>query len=121
MKDVLEFILKNIVTVPDDVKIEETDEEGTTNYIVTVNPTDIGRVIGKEGKVIKAIRTVMRVIAIQRGVHVRVSIVSETDGAAPTDTSVTAEIQPAEEENNATAPTPSVEAAEDERTLSVEV
>lgn len=77
MLDVLEFVLKNITTVPDDVKIETEEQEGTTNYIVTVNPADVGRIIGKEGKVIKAIRTIMRVIAIQRGVHVRISVVSE--------------------------------------------
>ncbi len=80
MQEVLEFILKNITTVPDDVKVEvENQEDGTTNYIVTVNPTDVGRIIGKEGKIIKAIRTIMRVIAIQRGVHVRISVVSEND------------------------------------------
>ncbi|MFH1244689.1 MAG: KH domain-containing protein [bacterium] len=79
MQDILEYILKNITTVPDDVKIAVEDLEGTTNYIVTVNPADVGRIIGKEGKVIKAIRTIMRVIAIQRGVHVRVSIVSENN------------------------------------------
>jgi predicted RNA-binding protein YlqC (UPF0109 family) len=77
MQDILSFILKNITTVPDDVKIEVQDEEGTSNYIVTVNPADVGRIIGKEGKVIKAIRTIMRVIAIQRGVHIRISVVSE--------------------------------------------
>jgi len=77
MQDVLDFILKNITTVPDDVKIDVQEEEGTTNYIITVNPDDVGRIIGKEGKVIKAIRTIMRVIAIQRGVHIRVSVVSE--------------------------------------------
>lgn len=79
MQDILAFILKNITTVPDDVKIEVQDEEGTSNYIVTVNPADVGRIIGKEGKVIKAIRTIMRVIAIQRGVHIRISVVSEND------------------------------------------
>lgn len=79
MQDILSFILKNITTVPDDVKIEVEDQEGTSNYIVTVNPTDVGRIIGKEGKVIKAIRTIMRVIAIQRGVHIRISVVSEND------------------------------------------
>lgn len=79
MQDVLEFILKNITTVPDDIKIEVEEVEGTTNFIVTVNPADVGRIIGKEGKVIKAIRTIMRVIAIQRGVHVRISVVSEND------------------------------------------
>ena len=94
MQDVLMYILKNLTTVPDDVKIEETDEAGTTNYIVTVNPTDVGRIIGKEGKVIKAIRTIMRVIAIQRGVHVRVSVVSENGNfAAPVNTEPVADTQ----------------------------
>lgn len=84
MQDVLMFILKNIVTMPDDVKVEETLEQdavtgGTTNYIVSVNPADVGRVIGKEGKVIKAIRTIMRVMAIQKGVHVRVTVASDND------------------------------------------
>lgn len=91
MQDVLEFILKNITTVPEEVKIDVQEEEGlpaqagTTNYLVTVNPADVGRIIGKEGKIIKAIRTIMRVIAIQRGVHIRVSVVSEN---APLDTPV---------------------------------
>ena len=63
---------------PEDIKIDVQQEEGdTTNYLVTVNPADVGRIIGKEGKIIKAIRTIMRVIAIQRGVHIRISVVSE--------------------------------------------
>lgn len=85
MKDVLEFILKNIVTLPDEVVVEEVNEEETINYVVTVNASDVGRIIGKEGKVIKAIRTIMRVIAIQKGVHVRVSVVSETQGEGVSD------------------------------------
>ncbi len=81
MQDILSYVIKNIVTTPDDVKIEEVvDETGTTTYQVTVNPSDVGRIIGKEGKVIKAIRTIMRVIAIQKGVHVRVSVVSDSEG-----------------------------------------
>ncbi|KKU87888.1 MAG: hypothetical protein UY18_C0024G0012 [Microgenomates group bacterium GW2011_GWF2_47_9] len=87
MKNVLEFVLKNITTVPDEVKIEERDEEGLTNYVISVHPDDVGRIIGKEGKVIKAIRTIMRVIAIQKGVRVRVSVLSDNDmndtGAEP--------------------------------------
>ena len=94
MQDILSYVIKNIVTTPDDVKIEEVvDETGTTTYLVTVNPSDVGRIIGKEGKVIKAIRTIMRVIAIQKGVHVRVSVVSESDGQAeaPIEEQVTTE------------------------------
>lgn len=94
MQDILQFILKNITTVPDDVKIEVRDEEGTSNYLVTVNPTDVGRIIGKEGKVIKAIRIIMRVIAIQRGLRVRVSIISENELPNPVDDdgSITVEV-----------------------------
>ncbi|GAB4027090.1 MAG: hypothetical protein Fur0011_4330 [Candidatus Microgenomates bacterium] len=81
MQDIISYVIKNIVTIPDDVKIEEVvDETGTTTYQVTVNPSDVGRIIGKEGKVIKAIRTIMRVIAIQKGVHVRITVISESDG-----------------------------------------
>lgn len=83
MQDTLEFILKNITTLPDEVKVTTEEIEGTTNYIISVNPADVGRIIGKEGKVIKAIRTIMRVIAIQKGVHVRVSVMSENEGAQP--------------------------------------
>lgn len=77
MREVLEFILKNITTVPDEVVVEEREEEGVTNYVISVNAADVGRIIGKEGKVIKAIRTIMRVIAIQKGVRVRVSVLSD--------------------------------------------
>lgn len=80
MQDILNYVIKNIVTTPDDVKIEEVaDETGTITYQVSVNPDDVGRLIGKEGKVIKAIRTIVRVIAIQKGVHVRVSVVSDSE------------------------------------------
>lgn len=79
MQDVLQFILQNITTVPDDVKVDPQENGGVTNYVISVNPDDVGRVIGKEGKVIKAIRTIMRVIAIQKGVRVRVSVLSDSE------------------------------------------
>jgi hypothetical protein len=97
MQDVLVFILKNITTAPDDVVVDAKDEGGVTNYTIAVNPDDVGRVIGKEGKVIKAIRTIMRVIAIQKGVRIRVSVLSDSDegegevAAAPQEDTVTIE------------------------------
>ncbi len=83
MQEVLEFILKNITTSPDDVSVETSDEGGVTNYTISVHSDDVGRIIGKEGKVIKAIRTIMRVIAIQKGVRVRVSVLSDKDEKRP--------------------------------------
>lgn len=102
MQEILEFILKNITTIPDDVKIEVTDEEGTSNYIINVNPVDVGRIIGKEGKVIKAIRTIMRVIAIQRGVHIRISVVSENAPQDNQNSSEQSPIEPAEGDGSIT-------------------
>ena len=105
MQDILSYVIKNIVTTPEDVKIEEVvDETGTTTYQVTVNPSDVGRIIGKEGKVIKAIRTIMRVIAIQKGVHVRVSVVSESEGgdqsSAPVEEQITTDPSVVVADNN---------------------
>ena len=116
MQDILEYILKNITTVPDDVKVSVEEVEGTTNYIVNVNPADVGRIIGKEGKVIKAIRTIMRVIAIQRGVHVRVSIGSDN---VPAEVADTGEETMAEETPVAEATPASVTPTEDNLTVEV--
>ena len=104
MKDILEFIIKSITTNPQDVQITEQDEDGVTNYLVTVNPDDVGRIIGKEGKIIKSIRAIMRVIAIQRGLHIRVSVVSETDGntAPESEESAPTEATPASTEDSLT-------------------
>lgn len=77
MQDVLEFILKNITTSPDDVIVKSSEENGVINFTISVHSDDVGRIIGKEGKIIKAIRTIMRVIAIQKDQRVRVSVLSD--------------------------------------------
>lgn len=98
MQDTIAYIIKNIVTVPDEVQVEESvDETGTTTYSITVNPVDVGRIIGKEGKVIKAIRTIMRVIAIQKGVHIRISVVSDD---APVSSETVAQDAPVQEDDS---------------------
>lgn len=91
MKDVLLYILQNITTNSEDVSIEESDEEGVKHFTITTHPDDVGRVIGREGKIIKAIRSIMRVVAIQQNERVRVSIVSENEQVTPTDQEITQE------------------------------
>lgn len=63
MKDVLELIIKNLVVQKEDVSISESMEKDTLVFTVKVNASDMGKVIGKEGKIANAIRTLMKSLA----------------------------------------------------------
>lgn len=60
MKEVLELIIKNLVENKEEVSISENQENGILIFTVKVNSKDMGRVIGKEGKIANAIRTLMK-------------------------------------------------------------
>ena len=61
MKTLLTFLVENIVEVPDAVQITEKSENGIKLLSLKVDPLDMGKIIGKEGKVIKAIRAALKV------------------------------------------------------------
>ncbi|MGN1259378.1 MAG: KH domain-containing protein [Christensenellales bacterium] len=63
MKELLEFIVKELVEKPDLVKIESKDDGKCTTYFVTVDSSDIGKVIGKNGRIANSIRTLIRSVA----------------------------------------------------------
>lgn len=79
MKDTLQFIVSAIVDNPDAVVIEEGEEEGITNLIITVDPADMGKVIGKEGKVIRSIRNIMKVKAMKSDKRIKISLAEQTN------------------------------------------
>jgi uncharacterized protein len=74
MKKALEFILKNIVEKEDEVKVEETEDQGVINFVVSVAKDDMGKVIGKNGKVIKAIRNVIKIPAIKQNKKIFINL-----------------------------------------------
>ncbi|MBQ8183914.1 MAG: KH domain-containing protein [Clostridia bacterium] len=76
MKELLETVAKGLVETPDAVRVivDEPNEEGVTVYHLHVGPDDMGRVIGKQGRIAKAIRTVMRAAAIRNDVKIQVDI-----------------------------------------------
>lgn len=91
MKQLLEYIVPNIVNHPEDVVINETEENGLITLSIKVNPEDMGRVIGKSGKIIKAIRQIGRIIAIKKGVRINIDVLDEgnrtvSSEAAPQET-----------------------------------
>jgi len=75
MKELVEFIAKSIVNAPDDVVVtEETGEEGITLKL-QVADDDKGRVIGKQGRIAQAIRTLIRVKAAKAGTRATLEII----------------------------------------------
>lgn len=76
MKELIEYIAKVIVNAPDDVKVtEETDDKGMVLVKLEVAPDDKGRVIGRQGRVAEAMRTLLRVVATKEGIRVRLEII----------------------------------------------
>lgn len=59
MKELIETIVKPLVDFPEDVRVDVVEDNSRVTYHLTVNKTDIGKVIGKQGRVAKAIRTVV--------------------------------------------------------------
>ena len=74
LKETLIEIAKAIVDSPDEVTVLETEDNDTVNLILSVAQDDMGMVIGKHGKIAKAIRTVMRAAANRNGQKVAVEI-----------------------------------------------
>ena len=75
MKELVEYIAKSIVNEPDAVKVEEeTDEEGITLKL-QVADDDKGRIIGKQGRIAQAMRTLLRVKAAKAATKVRLEII----------------------------------------------
>ena len=75
MKELVEYIAKAIVNAPNDVKVTEETGEAGTILKLEVAADDKGRIIGKQGRVAEAIRTLIRVNAAKAGTKVRLEIV----------------------------------------------
>lgn len=74
MKKALLYIVSSIVSSPEKVKIKEEEKDGLINFIVSVGKEDMGKTIGKNGKVIRAIRNVIRIPAIKQNKKINISL-----------------------------------------------
>jgi uncharacterized protein len=83
MKKALEYIVGQIVDNPDKVDINEQEDQGIINFTVTVDPADMGKVIGKNGKVIRAIRNVIKISAIKQNKKINIALTEVVPVAQP--------------------------------------
>ena len=75
MKDLLTYIAQNLVEHPQAVDVQETETDGNVVLELRVDPSDMGKVIGRQGRIAKEIRTLMRSVAQKNGTRVSVEIV----------------------------------------------
>jgi len=74
MKDLLTYIVQSLVDKPGEVSINEREQSGETVYEVRVADGDMGKVIGRQGRVVKEIRVLMKAVAQRRGMKVSVEV-----------------------------------------------
>ena len=76
-KELVEFIVKHLVTQPETVSVESNEGEGGNKILIRVAHEDVGRVIGKRGATINAVRLLAKAAAVKAGERVDVDIVED--------------------------------------------
>ena len=74
MKQLITVIAKALVDHPDEVRVHEVEDDHVITYHLLVHPTDVGKVIGKQGRIAKALRTVVTSAAVKQSKRVSVEI-----------------------------------------------
>lgn len=74
MEDTLRFIVESIVTDPESVEVSRNDVDSAVTFTVTVPQEEIGKIIGKNGKTINAIRNIIKIVAAKQGKWVNIEV-----------------------------------------------
>lgn len=82
MQAFLEQVVKGLVEHPDAVNITEVEQERTTAYELRLDPSDVGRVIGRSGRTVNAIRTLLQAGSAKAGKFTRLDIIDEKEDSA---------------------------------------
>lgn len=77
MQSFLEYVVKGLVQHPDEVTVTPVPKRGTTLYELRVNPEDVGRVIGRQGSTINALRALVTAASARKGLRCTVDVVTQ--------------------------------------------
>ena len=75
MRSLIEYVTRGLVAQPDDVQVAETPSGRLTRYEISVAEEDVGKIIGRQGRVIRALRTLVKASATRQGTRVDVDVV----------------------------------------------
>ena len=75
MRELLTYLIQNLVDHPDEVSVTERDAASGTVYEIRVADGDMGKVIGRQGRIIKEVRVLMKAVAQRKGKKVTVEVV----------------------------------------------
>lgn len=78
MQAFLEYVVKSLVQSPDDVTVTPVQREGATVYELRLHPQDVGKVIGRQGMTINAIRSLLLAGSARKGLRCTLEIVEDT-------------------------------------------
>lgn len=81
MQDFIEYVIKGLVDHPDEVEITAHARESSTTYQVRLHPDDVGKVIGKQGNTVHAIRALLQVGSAKKGIRCSLEIVDDDSPA----------------------------------------
>lgn len=77
MKDFIEYLVKQIVSKPEEVKVEEMKNGDILEIRISVDDSDMGLVIGKEGRIIKSIRSLSKAKAIKENIRTNIELIDK--------------------------------------------
>jgi predicted RNA-binding protein YlqC (UPF0109 family) len=77
MKEFLEYVARSLVDNPDGVEVEVEEDDDEVSLVLNVDQADMGRVIGRDGRIANAIRSLLRVMGARDGRHVELEIVTD--------------------------------------------
>jgi hypothetical protein len=70
MKNILSYLVKQMVDHPEDINITETTQNERTILTLKVNPEDMGKIIGKQGRIIRSLRDLVKLVAAKKNIFV---------------------------------------------------
>jgi uncharacterized protein len=74
MAELLAYLARELVDEPDQVRVETEDRDGSLVLVLHVAPDDVGKVIGRQGRIVRALRALVRASAVREGRRVLVEI-----------------------------------------------